>query len=181
MEALSIFNKIINLNQDALGNSQYLAMFNESKRKLETDFSNLESKVLDKNLNESAINCEQILKKEYEVIQQKINKNSYNSKNCDDYLKDHESFLNNYIKLAKGPEKVKKMLEFLSESTPEFIKKFVAILDKENSTKIEEMSEALNEAEKRKVEANSKNKILNENAQNNNDKVIVFLISFLDR
>ena len=116
------------------------------------------------------------MKKEYEIIQQKINKNLYNSKNCDDYLKDHETFLNNYIKLAKGPEKVKKMLEFLSDSTPEFIKKFVNILEKENNTKIEEMSSALNEAEKRKVEANSKNKILNENSQNNNDKVNIFNI-----
>lgn len=90
LEAMMRFNSIFNFNQDTFNNSQYLAKFNEKKRALESEISKCESKLMDKNLQISSQVCFKLLEESYKELNEKITKNHYNVKRCDEYLKDHE-------------------------------------------------------------------------------------------
>jgi Zn-finger protein len=173
LEALTNYNKIYNFNQDTFNNSQYLAWYNENKRQLESQISSKEARLLEGNIKESEIMCQNLLVEGYETIKSRIEKNYYSSKTCDEYLRDHEAFLNTYLQKTKGPHKVKKLVEFLSIHKPEFMNSFVKNLEDENTGKLQEMNEVFQQTEKKKKEAEDRNKELNDIAQNNNDKVIL--------
>ncbi len=171
LEALTNYNKIYNFNQDTFNNSQYLAWYNENKRQLESEISSKQANLLEANINLSEIMCQNLLEEEYQTIKNRVEKNYYSSKTCDEYLRDHEAFLNSYVQNSKGPNKVKKLVEFLSVRKPEFMTTFIKNLEEENTGKLKEMNEFYQQTEKKKKEAEERNKELNDTAQINNEKV----------
>jgi hypothetical protein len=89
-EAMMKYNKIFNFNQDAFSNSQYLAKYNEYKRKIEEDISNYETKIIDFNQKESTDKCQDLIKNSFQNINEKLNTFKYSAINCDEYLNDHK-------------------------------------------------------------------------------------------
>ena len=166
-----IYNSIFYFNQDTFNNSTYLSWYNENKRKLEGEISKYESKFLDGNVKESSRKCNEIKDENFSTLKKKIEADYFNSNNCDEYLKLHSSFINNYVNLAQGPEKVKALVNFLIKSKPEFINNFIKQLEKENSTKLEDMITNFKQAEKKKDEAEKRNKELLEETQQNNQRI----------
>jgi hypothetical protein len=91
LEAIMKYNTIFNFDQDTFNNSEYFAKYKEKKRLLESEISKYESKIIDKNYNESYNMCEKLLEDSYKEIESKINEGNYNWKTYEEYLKDHES------------------------------------------------------------------------------------------
>jgi hypothetical protein len=79
--------------------------------------------------------------------------------------------LNNYSNNAKGPEKVKELVEFLSKKKPEFIEQYVTTIQNENSQKLDDMIKILTNHEKNKIESLEKNKKLNDTSEKLNNRV----------
>lgn len=79
--------------------------------------------------------------------------------------------MNNYTNNAKGPEKVKELVEFLSKKKPEFIEQYVTDIQNENNKKLDEMIKFLTNHEKNKIEASEKNKKLNDTSEKLNNRV----------
>lgn len=92
LEAMMIFNKLFNLNQDTFNNTTYSSMFNSSLRNLESEISKKESKICDDNYNRSLKLCESQIKKCFENIKNKINDGYYNMKTTEDYIRDFEKY-----------------------------------------------------------------------------------------
>ncbi len=99
LEAMLRFNQIFNFDQDSFNNTQYLAKYNEKKRALESEIAKCESKVIDKNLKKSSYECSKLLEESFKHFDEKILNSYYNVKTCDEYLKDHEKYINRYLKL----------------------------------------------------------------------------------
>ncbi len=76
-----------------------------------------------------------------------------------------------YGESAKGPNKTKILVDFLCEKKPEFIRNFVNKLENENKTRLQDMMNLFNDSEKKKADAESRNKELNEMTQTNTEKI----------
>jgi len=92
LEAMMIFNKLFNLNQDTFNNTSYSSMFNSSLRNLESEISKKESKICDDNYNRSLKLCESQIQKCFEIIKNRINNGFYNMKTTEDYIRDFEKY-----------------------------------------------------------------------------------------
>lgn len=171
MEALIIYNKIFYYNQDTFNNSQYLALYNDQKRKLESDIANIETKISDKNLEASSKFCSDLMSEVFGPLKNKLLNKSYTSNTLDEYIHDHENFLNNYLKESKGPRKVSVLIDFLTSKKPEIIKTILNSLELENNMKLEEAINSFNEAEKKKIEVEARKRNLDEKSQSNSEKV----------
>ncbi len=79
--------------------------------------------------------------------------------------------MNYYVNNAKGPEKVKELVEFLSKKKPVFIEQFVCAIQKENNEKLDELIKILTNHEKNKIEKLEKNRQLTETAEKLNNRV----------
>lgn len=90
LEAMMIFNKVFNLNQDTFNNTIYSSMFNNSLRNLESEISKRESKICDDNYNNSVKLCASQVQKCFEGIKDKMNNRYYNLKTTEEYIKDFE-------------------------------------------------------------------------------------------
>lgn len=174
LDAMMIFNKIFNFNQDTFNNSEYLSRYNENRWKLQEEISKTEAKIVDQNFNKSSVLCQDILKNAYNPIAEKLSYNYYSPKTCDEYIKEFGAFLNTYSKQAKGPQKVKILVDFLSQNKPEFLKSFVKKIEGENKSKVDNLIKELSELENSKIDAEEKNKLLDETAKSNSQKVKIF-------
>jgi hypothetical protein len=173
LESMMLYNQIFNFNQDTFNNSEYMSWYNNSKRNLEVEIAEIESKVFDHNLNKSFILCQKFIQHYYGKIKERLNNNYYNSKNCDEYIKDFEEFMKLYNQKAKGPVKMKIFVDFLSENKPEMIKTFCQVLEAENKIKIEEGMKRLKESTAKKSEAEDRNRQLTELTETNSKRVII--------
>ena len=90
LDAMMIFNKLLNLNQDTFNNTSYLSLFNNSLRNLESEISRRESKVCDDNYNRSVKLCESQVLECFEGIKDKMNNGYYNLKTTEEYIKNFE-------------------------------------------------------------------------------------------
>jgi hypothetical protein len=84
--------------------------------------------------------------------------------------------LNNYSIHAKGPLKLKQLIQFLSETKPTFIKNFLKTVENENQIKLTELIESLKETEIKKKHAEERNKELKEQQKHHEGKVINYFI-----
>jgi hypothetical protein len=80
--------------------------------------------------------------------------------------------LNNYAIHARGPMKLKHLIQFLSETKPEFIKTYIKTIESENQIKLNDLIESLKETEIRKKEAEERNKDLKDKQKQHETKVI---------
>jgi len=90
LDALMIFNKVFNLNQDTFNNTTYSSLFNNSLRNLESEISKRESKLCHDNNNQSIKLCESEVQKCFEGINDKMNNGYYNLKTTEEYIRDFE-------------------------------------------------------------------------------------------
>jgi hypothetical protein len=81
------------------------------------------------------------------------------------------SFLNNYSTHARGPHKLKLLIQFLVETKPEFIKNFLKTVENENQIKLNDLIESLKETEQRKKLAEDRNRELKEQQKTHETKV----------
>jgi len=63
------------------------------------------------------------------------------------------------------------LIDFLSAKKPEFIKGYINKLENENKAKLQDILNLFNESEKKKSDAESRNKELNEKTQVNTEKI----------
>jgi len=90
LDALIIFNKLFNLNQDTFNNTTYSSLFNSFLRNLESEISQRESKICDENSNKSLKICEVQVQKCFETMKKKLSNDFYNLKTTEEYIKDFE-------------------------------------------------------------------------------------------
>lgn len=90
LEAMMIFNKLLNLNQDTFNNSTYSSWFNNSLRNLESEISKKESKKCEDNINKSSNFCKSEITKYFSPIKEKILEGYYTSITTEEYIKDFE-------------------------------------------------------------------------------------------
>lgn len=83
------------------------------------------------------------------------------------------SFLTFYVNQAKGPEKLKILVNYLTEKEPEFLARFIKNLETENTLKLEEMNKVLKETETKKKGFEEKNTELKEVSEEISSKVIL--------
>ena len=131
-------NDIFKINVDTFNNSEYLSWFNNTKREIENYIDEQEEKKINLNLETANYSNKELLGEIYKDIENKINNNYYNSSNVNEYLKDYETFISAYNNRAVGKDKLKLLIDFVSEKKSDFIKKFVNILENENKEKLEE-------------------------------------------
>jgi hypothetical protein len=173
MDAILIYNKLFYFNQDTFNNSQYLAWYNDYKRKLESEIANIETKISDKNMEASSQHCQILIIEGYKTIKDKIQQNFYTSSHLDDYTQDHESFLMFYQKNAKGPQKVPILIDFLTKHKPDVIKALLNNIETENNSQLEQAIQVFDATEKKKIEVEAQKKILDEITQTNTEKVTI--------
>jgi hypothetical protein len=97
LETITKFNQIFTFNQDILNNSEYLSKYNEARRNLDSEIIKHESKLVDRNLNRSSEYCQELLKKHFQIIEEKTSKNYYGSKTSEEYVKDYERYFLKYL------------------------------------------------------------------------------------
>lgn len=93
LDAMMLFNKLLNLNQDTFNNTTYSSLFNNSLRNLELEISKKESKICDDNYNRSVRLCESQVENCFESIKDKMNCGYYNLKTSEEYIKDFEKYI----------------------------------------------------------------------------------------
>lgn len=142
----------------------YKTLYNNIKSELDTKFTEQENLKILKNVQNGELNCNELLNKYYEKINQKILNRKYNENNTNEYLKDYESFLNNYKNEAKGNNKLKCLINFLEINKPKYFKCLIEggdeiksedkerILNDEKEEKIKEIEEIRNKLERKKRE-----------------------------
>jgi hypothetical protein len=142
----------------------YKALYNDIKSELDTKFTEQENLKILKNLQNGELICNELLNKYYEKINEKIINRKYNENNTDEYLKDYESFLNNYKNEAKGNNKLKCLINFLEINKPQYFKCLKeggadinnedeeGLLNKEKEGKSKEIEEIHNKIERKKRE-----------------------------
>ncbi len=158
MEKFSHINYIIQNTFHRPEFNEYKSHYNNIKSELENKFTEQENLKILKNLQNGDINCNELLNKHYNVINEKINNGEYNKNNTDEYLKDYESFLKEYINEAKGNNKLKCLINFLEINKPKYFK---YLIEGNGDKKQEKLDGQLNEKkeEKRKQIEEIRNKI----------------------
>ena len=142
----------------------YKSLYNKIKLELDTKFTEQENLKILKNVQNGELDCNELLNKYYEKINQKILNRKYNENNTNEYLKDYETFLNNYKKEAKGNNKLKCLINFLEINKPKYFKCLIeggdeikseakeGILNDEKEVKFKEIEEIRNKLERKKRE-----------------------------
>ena len=77
LEAIGGYNEIFKKHPDTFNNSEYLSWYNDAKREIEEKMDNMELSKLDENNTKASNICKEVLEKEYERIQHKIDNNLY--------------------------------------------------------------------------------------------------------
>ena len=164
-------NDIFKINVDTFNNNEYLSWFNEVKRELEEKIEENEEKKI--NINNETINQfnKKLLNENYQTIKDKVNKKYYNSSNINEYLKDYEDFINEYNKKGLGNNKLKILIDFITENKPDFIQKFMNELENENVEKLKEVNKKLEENNELKKNAEEEFKELNDKTDENSKKI----------
>ena len=90
LQAMMIFNKLFNLNQDTFNNTTYSSLFNSYLRNLESEISKKEKKICDDNFNKSLNLCEKQIQIYFEGIKTKLINGFYNLKTTEEFIKDFE-------------------------------------------------------------------------------------------
>lgn len=164
MEKFNFINFLIQNLKSRPEYKDYKALYNNIKSELDTKFTEQENLKILKNLQNGELNCNELLNKYYEKINQKILNRKYNENNTNEYLKDYESFLNNYKKEAKGNNKLKCLINFLEINKPKYFKCLIeggdeiksgaqeGIINDEKEEKHKEVEEIRNKLERKKRE-----------------------------
>ena len=171
LDAISLYNEIFKTHPDTFNNTEYLSWYNDAKREIEDKMDNSEMNKIDEINTKANLLCKDILNREYEQIQNKISNGVYNSKNCEEYIKDYEQFINAYNEQAKGDNKLKIFIDFISEKKSEFIKSFTANLNVENKAKMEELNKKLAESNEAKKRAEEEFRNVNDKTEENSKKI----------
>ena len=171
LDAMNKLNDIFRINVDTFNNSEYLSWFNNTKREIENYIDEQEEKKINLNLETANYSNKELLVEIYKDIENKINNNYYNSSNVNEYLKDYENFISAYNNRAMGKDKLKLLIDFVSEKKSDFIKKFVNILENENKEKLEEVNKKLEESNNLKKNAEEKYKEINDMTEENSKKI----------
>jgi DNA repair exonuclease SbcCD ATPase subunit len=171
VDAMDKLNDIFKINVDTFNNNEYLSWFNEVKRELEEKIEENEEKKI--NINNETINQfnKKLLNENYQTIKDKVNKKYYNSSNINEYLKDYEDFINEYNKKGLGNNKLKILIDFITENKPDFIQKFMNELENENVEKLKEVNKKLEENNELKKNAEEEFKELNDKTDENSKKI----------
>jgi len=122
MEKFNFINFLIQNLKNRPEYKDYKTLYNKVKSELDTKFTEQENLKILKNLQNGELNCNELLNKYYEKINQKIVNRKYNLNSTNEYLKDYESFLNNYKNEAKGNNKLKCLINFLEINNPRYFK-----------------------------------------------------------
>lgn len=178
LDAIGRYNEIFKKHPDTFNNSEYLSWYNDAKREIEEKMDNMELSKLDENNTKASNICKEVLEKEYERIQHKIDNNLYTSKNCEEYLKDYERFLTTYNEEGKGDNKLKIFIEFISDKKVDFIKAFTNNLNSENKAKMDELAKKLEQSNQLKQKAEDDFRNLNDKTEENSKKVKYYFIFF---
>ena len=162
IDSFEKFNNINYLIHDIFNKPEYKNyknLYNNIKSELENKFTEQENLKILKNLQKSELNCNELLNKFYENINQKIMNGKYNGSNIDEYINDYETFLNNYKNTAKGNNKLKCLINFLEINKPKYFKCLVegggiyTIESQErNEEKIKDIEEMKDKIERKKRE-----------------------------
>ena len=171
LDAMNKLNDIFRINVDTFNNSEYLSWFNNTKREIENYIDEQEEKKINLNLETANYSNKELLVEIYKDIDNKINNNYYNSSNVNEYLKDYETFISGYNNRAIGKDKLKLLIDFVSEKKSDFIKKFVNILEKENKDKLDEVNKKLEESNNLKKNVEEKYKEINDMTEVNSKKI----------
>ena len=171
VDAMDKLNDIFKINVDTFNNNEYLSWFNEVKRELEEKIEENEEQKI--NINNETINQfnKKLLNENYQTIKDKVNKKYYNSSNINEYLKDYEDFINEYNKKGLGNNKLKILIDFITENKPDFIQKFMNELENENVEKLKEVNKKLEENNELKKNAEEEFKELNDKTDENSKKI----------
>ena len=132
---------------------------------------NKKKKKINLNLESNNLYNKQILNESYKNIKNKLNEKYYNSSNINEYLKDYEDFINEYNKKGLGNNKLKILIDFITENKPDFIQKFMNELENENVEKLKEVNKKLEENNELKQNAEEEFKNLNDKTEENSKKI----------
>ena len=171
INAVEKFNEVYNLNIDTFNNPEYKTWYTKAKTDLEKKFIEIENQKIQENDNNSMQLCQQLLDKHYSIINQKISSGQYTGNNTEEYLKDYDTFINNYKSEAKGDYKLKCLIDFLEVNKPNYFKSLITSIDKENQIKIMNANKLLEDSKKRKNQQEAQYKQLNEQTEEKNKKV----------
>ena len=171
INAMEKFNEVYNLNIDTFNNPEYKTWYTKAKTDLEKKFMEIENQKIQENDNNSMQLCQQLLDKHYSIINQKISSGQYTGNNTEEYLKDYDTFINNYKSEAKGDYKLKCLIDFLEVNKPNYFKSLITSIDKENQIKIMNANKLLEDSKKRKNQQEAQYKQLNEQTEEKNKKV----------
>ena len=122
IKSIEIFNQVYYLNSEIFKNYEYKHLYNKTKSILENKFTDIENQKLLENLQKSEEICNELLKKHYEKINEKIINGKYNEKNTDEFMEDYKLFINGYKNEAKGNNKLKCLINFLEINKPKYFK-----------------------------------------------------------
>ena len=116
LKCINDFTEIIGKFPNEFENRNNFNLFTKTLNEIE-NILNSSEKILKNQQNENIkIFNENLLNNEYENIQNKINNNYYNSSNVNEFIKDYETFLNNYnFKSSSNEKKMNFLCEFLME------------------------------------------------------------------
>lgn len=147
LDSLMIYNKLLQLNSDTFSNTNYLSLFEETKKLLEEEISKLEEKFISNNVESTSNLCRDLFKTEYKEINKKIFDNFYTSRLIEEFNEDFSNFVNNYSQSekCKGVNKLKILVEFLIQNEGGVVNYFIKMMKKENENKINKIDRDMRE------------------------------------